>query len=56
MKIERDQDRGLWTLKSGTHVLYSGRRSPWENPRLMKDALQRERQLHGGRRRPDSAA
>lgn len=48
MKIERDREARVWVLKSGGHVLYSGRRSPWERPELMREALRRERDLHGG--------
>lgn len=52
MKIERDQSQRMWTLTSGPHVLYRGRRSPWEHPQLMREALEREQQLGGpeGRR------
>lgn len=59
MKIERDRSQGMWLLKSGNHVLYSGRRSPWDNPRIIRDAIHREHQLLGdagrqqeGRARP----
>jgi hypothetical protein len=48
MKIERDRSQGMWLLKSGNHVLYSGRRSPWDNPHIMRDAIHREHQLHHG--------
>ena len=43
MKISRDPASRLWTLTSGGQVLYEGRRSPWENPRLMRAALERAR-------------
>lgn len=43
MKISRDPASRLWTLTSGDHVLYAGRRSPWDNPRVMREALERER-------------
>lgn len=46
MKIERDRSQGMWLLKSGNHVLYSGRRSPWDSPHIMRDAIHREHQLH----------
>jgi hypothetical protein len=48
MKIERNREARVWVLKSGGHVLYSGRRSPWERPELMREALRRERDLQGG--------
>ncbi|MEE4299993.1 MAG: hypothetical protein V2J24_11180 [Pseudomonadales bacterium] len=43
MKISRDPDSRMWTLTSDGRVLYAGRRSPWEDPRLMRAALKRER-------------
>jgi hypothetical protein len=48
MKIERNREARVWLLKSGGHVLYSGRRSPWERPELIREALRRERDLQGG--------
>jgi hypothetical protein len=45
MKIEKDPASRLWTLSSGSHVLYTGRRSPWEQPSVMRDAARRERTL-----------
>lgn len=48
MKIERNREARVWVLKSGGHVLYSGRSSPWERPDLMREALRRERDLRGG--------
>ncbi|HSG87645.1 MAG TPA: hypothetical protein VLA56_00420 [Pseudomonadales bacterium] len=47
MKIERDRSKKMWTLTSGSHVLYCGRRSPWEDPAIMRDALHRARELDG---------
>ncbi len=57
MKIERDRTTGLWVLTSGSHVLYSGRRSPWDSPRILREAVRRERSLAGERRErsPDDA-
>lgn len=49
MKISRDPASRLWTLTSGDQVLYAGRRSPWENPRLMRAALERARSASHGR-------
>ena len=43
MKISRDPASRLWTLTSGDQVLYAGRRSPWDHPRIMRAALERER-------------
>ena len=45
MKMYRNPDNRLWQLISGQHVLYSGRRSPWQSPELLRDAARRERQL-----------
>ncbi len=42
MKIARDPSSRLWTLTSGTRVLYTGYRSPWDNPRLMRAAAEQE--------------
>ena len=56
MKISRDPASRLWTLTSENRVLYAGRRSPWENPRLMRAALERARHDGaGGRRRPSGS-
>lgn len=52
MKISRDPASRLWTLTSGDEVLYAGRRSPWESPRLMRAALERERSGSNAGARP----
>lgn len=45
MKIHRNTQNRLWLLTSGPHVLYQGRRSPWQLPELLREAAQREQQL-----------
>lgn len=50
MKISRDPASRMWTLTSGTHVLYAGRRSPWDDPRLMRAAVELERSVRRGSR------
>lgn len=48
MKIARDPASRKWTLTSGSHVLYTGYRSPWDNPRLMRAAIEREQTVVPG--------
>lgn len=45
MKIHRNAQDRLWLLTSGPHVLYQGRRSPWQLPDLLREAAEREQQL-----------
>jgi hypothetical protein len=45
MKIMRDQQSKFWVLTSNSRVLYKGRRSPWDDPSIIRQALARERQL-----------
>ena len=45
MKIARDPASRLWTLTQGNHVLYAGRKSPWNDPELIRAALRRERTM-----------
>lgn len=50
MVIERNPTTRLWILRHDAVVLYSGRRSPWDDPSILRDALARERAL---RSRPE---
>ncbi len=43
MKIKRDQQSKFWVLSSDARVLYKGRRSPWDDPTIIRQALDRER-------------
>ena len=45
MKIHRNPQDQQWILSSGPHVLYSGARSPWLSPELLREAARRERKL-----------
>jgi hypothetical protein len=45
MKIMRDRQSKFWVLSSDSHVLYKGRRSPWDDPRIIRAAFDRERML-----------
>lgn len=45
MKITRDKQSRFWVLSSDTRVLYQGRRSPWDDPSIIRQALARERTL-----------
>jgi hypothetical protein len=45
MKITRDQQSRFWVLSSDARVLYQGRRSPWDDPAIIRQALARERML-----------
>lgn len=61
MKIHRSADDRQWLLTSGPHVLYRGRRCPWQSPQLLREAAQQERQLLSNsgqepRPSPDKAA
>jgi hypothetical protein len=52
MKITRDKQSKFWTLSSDSHVLYKGRKSPWDDPTIIREAQQREQGL---RPNPQSA-
>ncbi len=45
MKIMRDKQSKFWVLSSETRVLYKGRRSPWDDPTIIRQALDRERAM-----------
>ena len=45
MKIQRDRRSGEWLLTAGTTELYRGRRSPWDAPNILREALAREGSL-----------
>lgn len=45
MKIMRDQQSKFWVLSSDARVLYKGRRSPWDDPTIIRQALDRERAI-----------
>jgi hypothetical protein len=45
MRIERDRRSGEWLLVAGTTELYRGRRSPWDSPSILREALARESSL-----------
>jgi hypothetical protein len=47
MKIKRDQQSKFWVLSSDSRVLYKGRRSPWDDPTIIRQALDRERATRG---------
>lgn len=38
MKIERETETRLWVLSDRDRVLYRGRRSPWDNPAIIREA------------------
>jgi len=42
MKITRDKHTKFWVLSSGSKVLYKGRRSPWDHPEIIREALDQE--------------
>ena len=43
MKIRKNPQKKLWELSSGAKILYQGRRSPWDHPEIIRDALAAER-------------
>jgi hypothetical protein len=45
MKITRDKQSKFWVLSSDSRVLYKGRRSPWDDPTIIREAFKRERML-----------
>lgn len=45
MKITRDKQSRFWVLSTGPRVLYQGRRSPWDDPTIIREAFARERML-----------
>jgi len=42
MKIKRDPLSKFWVLSSNSRVLYKGRRSPWDDPSIIRQAMARE--------------
>ena len=44
MKISRDKHTKFWVLSSGSKVLYKGRRSPWDHPEIIREALALDRE------------
>ena len=53
MNIRRDTRSKFWVLSSNQRVLYEGRRSPWDDPSILRQALAREKAL--GPRSAESA-
>ncbi len=51
MKICRDKQSKFWTLSSDSHVLYKGRKSPWDDPTIIREAQEREKTLRAGPKR-----
>ena len=47
MKMRKNPQKKLWELTSGTTILYQGRRSPWDHPEIIRDALAAERSPKG---------
>ena len=45
MKIARDKQSRFWVLSSNQRVLYEGRRSPWDDPTIIRQAFIREQSL-----------
>jgi hypothetical protein len=45
MKITKDKQSKFWVLSSETRVLYKGRRSPWDDPTIIREAFDRERAM-----------
>ena len=45
MNIRRDKQSKFWVLSSNQRVLYEGRRSPWDHPIIIRQALDREKSL-----------
>jgi hypothetical protein len=45
MKIMKDKQSKFWVLSSDTRVLYKGRRSPWDDPTIIRQAFDRERAM-----------
>jgi hypothetical protein len=41
----RDKQSKFWVLSSESRVLYKGRRSPWDDPTIIRQALDRERAM-----------
>lgn len=45
MNIRRDKQSKFWVLSSNQRVLYEGHRSPWDDPTIIRQALDREKSL-----------
>jgi hypothetical protein len=41
----KDKQTKFWVLSSDTRVLYQGRRSPWDDPTIIREAFDRERAM-----------
>jgi hypothetical protein len=52
MKIIRDPQSKHWVLQSDSLELYRGRKSPWDHPAIIREALEREAQARGAARGP----
>ena len=45
MKITRIRSADVWLLSKGNRVLYRGKVSPWQSPKVIAAALRREGKL-----------
>ena len=45
VNIRRDKQSKFWVLSSNQRVLYEGRRSPWDDQAIIRQALDREKSL-----------
>jgi hypothetical protein len=55
VNIRRDKQSKFWVLSSNQRVLYEGRRSPWDDPAIIRQALDREKSLGAGGEAAQSA-
>jgi hypothetical protein len=42
MKIQHIRSTDIWLLSKGRKVLYRGKQSPWQSPRVIATALKRD--------------
>lgn len=42
MRIQHIRSTDMWLLCKGNRVLYRGKSSPWQSPRVLMAALKRE--------------
>jgi len=45
MKVTHILSTNIWMLSKGNKVLYRGRTSPWQSPKVIAAALRREGKL-----------
>ena len=45
MKITHIRSTDIWLMSKGNKILYRGKKSPWQSPKVIAAALRREGKL-----------